>query len=135
MRPKAWLEFEVAETTFVADRWVVGGRCFHLPLYLDDEFTAVYRYLPPAPGHEGETTERTAAEPVALRIRSIELFGRTIPVLFPGCGGRLTLEGDAGSVARRDVLAAPMDEVTARRRVRDEQVATWGRPTKGRTRS
>jgi len=111
------LELEVHGFERVGRATRMGGRCLKLTLHVGDSFTMAFRYVTNGLDREiPDDPVQTQTRPVALRIERIEIYGRSVDALSPGGTGYLTVAGDVSHVRDGDVIAAPLDEVTARRR-------------------
>jgi hypothetical protein len=98
----------------------MGGRCLNLTLHVGDSFTMAFRYVTNGLDREfPDDPVQTQTRPVALRIERIEIYGRSVDALYPGSTAYVTVAGDVSHLGDGDVIAGPLDELTARRRARE----------------
>jgi hypothetical protein len=114
------LEFEVHGFEGVGPNTRIGGRCLEYLLRVGDSFTVAFRYVTRGLDREiPDAPDQLQTRPASLRIERIEVYGRAVDALYPGGTGYITVSGDVSHLADGDVVAAPLDEVTARRRARE----------------
>ena len=76
-------------------RFTVFGRCGSVPIRLNDEFDAVYRYKHRRyPDEVGDEPVREVEKPASLRVVSIHAYEKSLSTMGQGMTGSLVIEGD-----------------------------------------
>jgi hypothetical protein len=88
------LEFIVAGIV-EGRQYSVIGRCGDVPIHVEDEFDAVFRYKRRRrPDELGDEPVREVEKPAAIRVVGIHAYESCLRTLGEGMTGSLTLEGD-----------------------------------------